>query len=208
MNNNLPLEERWNAYTHLFGIIIGIVLFPLLFMKLSQQGNHSLLQASIIYATSFIFLFIASTIYHSHLEGKKKIFWRKLDHIGIYYMISGSYVPYMVQYIPTEKATIFLIIMYSLVGIGTVLKIFFTGKFEKASLLLYIFLGWMIIFMAKTFFYSAPSIVSIMVVAGGIAYMIGVYFYSNDHKKYYHTIWHIFVLAGSLFHFAGVYLTN
>jgi hemolysin III len=137
-------------------------------------------------------------------DEKKKILWRKIDHISIYFMISGTYVPFMIRYIEFEKAIIFLSIIYSLVFIGSILKIWFTGKFEKASLFLYIFLGWMILFIGKSFYQAADTLVISSVVAGGIVYLAGVYFYVKDERKYYHAIWHIFVLLGSILHFQGV----
>lgn len=202
-NKTLYHEERWNTITHLLGVIFALVAFPFLFTDLNNMDNPTIVSL-IIYAFSFVFLFSASTIYHFVKDEKKKIIWRKIDHISIYFMISGTYVPFMIRYIEFDRAIIFLSIMYSLVFIGSILKIWFTGKFEKASLFLYIFLGWMILFIGKSFYQAADALVISSVVAGGIAYMAGVYFYVKDERKYYHAIWHIFVLLGSILHFQGV----
>lgn len=202
-NKTLYHEERWNTITHLLGVIFALVAFPFLFTDLNNMDNPTIVSL-IIYAFSFVFLFSASTIYHFVKDEKKKILWRKIEHISIYFMISGTYVPFMIRYIEFDRAIIFLSIMYSLVFIGSILKIWFTGKFEKASLFLYIFLGWMILFIGKSFYQAADALVISSVVAGGIAYMAGVYFYVKDERKYYHAIWHIFVLLGSILHFQGV----
>ena len=202
-NKTLYHEERWNTITHLLGVIFALVAFPFLITDLNNMDNPTIVSL-IIYAFSFVFLFSASTIYHFVKDEKKKILWRKIDHISIYFMISGTYVPFMIRYIEFDRAIIFLSIMYSLVFIGSILKIWFTGKFEKASLFLYIFLGWMILFIGKSFYQAADALVISSVVAGGIAYMAGVYFYVKDERKYYHAIWHIFVLLGSILHFQGV----
>ena len=202
-NKTLYHEERWNTITHLLGVIFALVAFPFLFTDLNNMDNPTIVSL-IIYAFSFVFLFSASTIYHFVKDEKKKILWRKIDHISIYFMISGTYVPFMIRYIEFDRAIIFLSIIYSLVFIGSILKIWFTGKFEKASLFLYIFLGWMILFIGKSFYQAADALVISSVVAGGIAYMAGVYFYVKDERKYYHAIWHIFVLLGSILHFQGV----
>jgi hemolysin III len=202
-NKTLYHEERWNTITHLLGVIFALVAFPFLFTDLNNMDNPTIISL-IIYAFSFVFLFSASTIYHFVKDEKKKILWRKIDHISIYFMISGTYVPFMIRYIEFEKAIIFLSIIYSLVFIGSILKIWFTGKFEKASLFLYIFLGWMILFIGKSFYQAADTLVISSVVAGGIVYLAGVYFYVKDERKYYHAIWHIFVLLGSILHFQGV----
>jgi len=193
-------------YTHLLGVIFAFVAFPLLFLTTDYGNSEYRFVSLLIYSASFIFLYIASTIYHYSVVEHRKFMWRKIDHISIYFMISGSYVPFMLEYIEHAVAFPFLVVMYSLVFIGSLLKIWFTGRFEFASVVLYIFLGWMVLFIARSFFTNASYAVSSMVVAGGIAYMAGVYFYMNDTKKYYHAIWHIFVLLGSIFHFSGVFL--
>lgn len=203
--NKRSKEENWNTYTHLLGVLFALVAFPLLILS-SDSGNSIKLPALFIYGLSFLLLYIASSVYHWLIDEKKKRLWRKIDHISIYFMIAGSYVPYMMEYINYSSAIIFMMIMYTLVAIGSILKIWFTGKFEYASLILYVFLGWMILFMARSFFTNASTVVLAMVVLGGLMYMSGIFFYMRDHKKYYHAVWHVFVLLGSIFHFAGVYL--
>ncbi len=198
-------EEAWNMYTHLIGILFTFIAFPVLFLSADLSSTVKI-AALIIYGLSFLNLFVASTTYHATIEDRKKRFWRKIDHISIYFMIAGSYVPYMMEYIDFRVALIFMIIMYGLVLIGSILKIWFTGKFEFVSLLLYVFLGWMIVFLGRSFYSNAPSVVLLMVVLGGLMYMSGIYFYVRDYKKYYHAVWHVFVLLGSIFHFIGVYL--
>lgn len=199
-------EEKWNTITHLVGVVFALVGFPFLFADLGNMDQATIFSLS-IYAFSFVFLFSSSTIYHFIKDEKRKNIWRKIDHISIYFMISGTYVPYMIRYIEFNTAIVFLAIMYSLVFIGSILKIWFTGKFEKASLILYVFLGWMIIFIGKSFYTAADGLVISSVVAGGLAYMAGVYFYVKDDRKYYHAIWHIFVLLGSILHFQGVIIS-
>lgn len=206
MRKELSINEYWNTWTHFLGILFALMAFPVLITQVYVLNSMKDLVAIIIYAVSFTFLFMASTIYHYVLAEKKKKLWRKVDHISIYFMISGSYVPYMMRYIEYDRSIMFLTIMYSLIFVGTILKIWFTGKFEKASILLYVFLGWMIVFIGKSFYVAASASVISMVVLGGLSYMIGIYFYLKDEKKYYHAIWHIFVLLGGILHFLGVYL--
>ena len=182
-----------------------MLAFPFQVNKTIHLDTKTQLFATAIYGLSFLFLFISSTVYHYIQNPVRKIKWRRIDHISIYFMISGTYVPFMLEYLKLSNAIIFLSIMYSLVLLGTVFKIFYTGKFEKMSLFLYVFLGWMVVFMAKSFFGNAPILVSTLVICGGIAYMVGIYFYTRDQKKYFHAIWHIFVLLGSILHFLAVY---
>ena len=206
MRKELSQDEYWNVWTHFVGIVFSLIAFPVLISQVYNLNSKKDFVAVLVYCISFVFLFSASTIYHYVLKEKKKKFWRKIDHISIYFMISGSYVPYMLRYIEFDRSIMFLSIMYSLIFVGTILKIWFTGRFEKASILLYVFLGWMIVFIGKSFYVAASSGVLTMVVLGGLAYMVGIFFYLRDEKKYYHAIWHIFVLMGGILHFLGVYL--
>jgi len=206
MHKKLSLDEYWNAWTHFIGVLFGLIGFPFLIAQVYELNSTKDFVATIIYTFSFLLLFSASTTYHLVTSEKKKRLWRKIDHISIYFMIAGSYTPYMIRYIEYDRSIMFMTIMYSLILIGTILKISFTGKFEKASLILYVFLGWMVVFIGKSFYVAASVGVLSMVVSGGIAYMCGIYFYINDSKKYYHAIWHVFVLIGGILHFLGVYL--
>jgi hemolysin III len=203
---HIPLSshEKWNVKTHALGILFALCAFPILLVKSYELQPISVITGTVIYGVSFLFLFISSTTYHYIRNEKLKDTWQKIDHISIYFMISGTYVPFMLEYISVSKAIIFLSIMYFLVFLGTVFKLFFINRFEKFSVFLYIFLGWMIIFIAKSFFGNASLLVSVLVILGGVSYTGGVYFYVRD-KNYDHTIWHIFVLLASILHFLAVY---
>ena len=101
-NKTLYHEERWNTITHLLGVIFALVALPFLFTDLNNMDNPTIISL-IIYAFSFVFLFSASTTYHFVKDEKKKILWRKIDHISIYFMISGTYVPFMIRYIEFDR---------------------------------------------------------------------------------------------------------
>lgn len=196
-------EEKWNSYSHGFGLLFALIAFPYLLYNLSSQAQ---LFPLVIYFVSFSFLFLSSFCYHNASKEATKASWRKIDHISIFYMISGTYVPFMFAYIAPDIRYPFLTIMYALVLAGSILKIWFTGRFEFISLLLYLFLGWMIVFIAKDFIAAAPSHILWLVTLGGLAYTFGIYFYSKDERPYYHFIWHIFVLIGAILHFVAVSL--
>ena len=131
---------------------------------------------------------------------KLKSVFQKLDHISIFYLILGSYAPVcLITLLDFSGINIFLIV-FILAIIGTILKVFFTGKIEKASLLLYLVMGWLIISDIGTLFSLIPVQAKILLAISGFSYTIGTLFYRSN-KEYAHTIWHLFVLSGSITHY-------
>ena len=131
---------------------------------------------------------------------KLKSVFQKLDHISIFYLILGSYAPVcLITLLDFSGITIFIIV-FILAIIGTILKVFFTGKIEKASLLLYLVMGWLIISDIGTLFSLIPVQAKILLAISGLSYTIGTLFYRSN-KQYAHTIWHLFVLSGSITHY-------
>jgi len=188
-------QEEWaNTLSHALGLLFGILFLP------SLDINF----ATILYSSAFLFLFFSSTIYHgvSNYRWKSKL--QKMDHISIYCMIAGSYTPFIFQCLEERQAWIFFIIMWFLAFCGTLFKLVYTGKFEKWSLVFYLSMGWMLVFIIKPFLQSFDTTIIAWVVIGGFSYTIGVYFYANDHKRYRHFIWHLFVLGGALCHFYAI----
>ena len=199
-------EELANSLTHAFGIVAGFSALPFLCYKALTDGQMGNDMPTILYSLSFIFLFLSSTLYHSVKKYKLKAQLQKLDHIAIFFMIAGSYTPFIFACLSGIRQWIFFGIMWAFVLVGSIFKIFYTGKFEKISLIMYLGMGWMVVFIAQPFFNYFSNLVILLVILGGLAYTSGVYFYANDHKPYRHSIWHIFVLFGGLFHLWAVFL--
>ena len=200
MEEQTIIEERWNAISHAFGAILGIA--GLIILLVFNQGKTDFSVFSIIlYSTSIIALFSASTIYHSVRSDRWKRFWRKIDHISIYFLIAGTYTP--IALITMEEGsgwTIFWIV-WGIAILGTLLKIFFTGKFEAISLLLYLAMGWLIIFYIAELFDSMSSLGLTLMAIGGGFYTLGTIFYAVKKIPYNHVIWHFFVLGGAIAHY-------
>ena len=152
-----------------------------------------------------IVLYTASTVYHAvpNPEIKKRL--KKFDHISIYYLIAGSYTPFLlVTMRGTTGWTVFGIV-WGLALIGTFLKLFTQGSGTKIwSIGLYLLMGWMIIFASNELFSELPTIGLIFLVLGGLFYTFGIFFYVWKSKKYTHAIWHFFVLLGTIMHFFAV----
>ncbi|WP_340067025.1 PAQR family membrane homeostasis protein TrhA [Ascidiimonas aurantiaca] len=193
-------EEIWNSVSHGLGVLLGMAgLFILLFND-SEKTPYSTMSI-VVYSISVILLYLSSTIYHAVTHVRWKRLFRKLDHISIYFLIAGTYTP--VALITLEKGSgwfIFIIVWAIALG-GTVLKIFYTGRFEKLSLFLYLAMGWLIIFDLNGLMAQTTSHGLQLLMLGGLFYTVGVVFYVIQKIPYNHVIWHFFVLGGSVSHF-------
>ncbi len=195
-------EELLNALTHGLGVILSILAYLVLILNYNEL-KIDLFYIS-IYALSLVVLYSASTLYHSINHKKYKVILRKFDHISIYILISGTYTPICVSVLKDSYGFLILGIVWALTLIGLVLKIFFTGKFEKISLLLYLIMGWLIVIDIDTFYQNVDTLTLWFLGLGGLFYTFGVLFYIMHKLKYHHVIWHIFVLLGSFFHYLMV----
>jgi hemolysin III len=128
-----------------------------------------------------------------------------MDHMSIYFLIAGTYTPIVIRYMPRDTATIFLGIMWGMVLVGVILKLFSTTRFQIVSLTLYLLMGWMLVFLIKPAMQHIPLSVLGWIIAGGLSYTIGVYFFVRNRFTYSHAIWHIFVLGGTIAHYVCVY---
>ena len=144
-------------------------------------------------------------MYHAIKDIQLKWLLRKADHISIYFMIAGSYTPFILVYFNNRQGMILLIIMWALVLIGTIFKSFATGKYTTLSTLTYILMGGSILWVSRSFFPLLPTKVFGLLIVGGLFYLAGVFFYVNKSLKYHHPIWHLFVLGGAISHWWAVW---
>ncbi|WP_271784401.1 PAQR family membrane homeostasis protein TrhA [Aquimarina algiphila] len=194
------IEERWNWITHGVGFILSIIGF---FILLNSNSNKTLYSTFviIIYTSSLLILYFASTAYHYTSDATLKRKFRVLDHISIYLLISGTYSPVTLISLIDSKGISLFIIVWSLAVIGTILKIFFTGRFDVLSVILYLIMGWLIILDIDTLSNVVGDEGITYLMLGGAAYTIGIVFYALKQIPFGHVIWHLFVLAGSIFHY-------
>jgi hemolysin III len=192
-------EEYWNAFTHFIGLIASIVGMFFLFYYNNNLTYLSTL-GIVLFGFGLISVYLSSTLYHyvSNPILKEKL--RIFDHISIYYLIAGSYAPVCLITLLNMSGLYIFAIVSIIALFGTFFKLFYTGRFEKLSLVLYLFMGWLVILDIKTVFEVIEFNGFLLLVLGGVSYSIGTIFYSLD-KKYAHTVWHLFVLAGSTLHF-------
>ena len=192
-----------NAVSHGIGFILAIAGFIVL---LVISNTTTELIASLIYGLSLIILYLSSTLLHSFPESMKKVFtvFQRLDHSSIFLLISGTYTPFLIVMIRTTEAYILFTTLWLLTILGIVLKSIWISKFQFVHLFIYLLMGWSILLIMDQ---AAPLIgdALLYVVLGGLCYTLGVAFYVSKFK-YQHFIWHLFVLAGSVFHFVSVIL--
>jgi len=198
-------EENLNAISHGIGVLVGIIGFIALMQYDSQKTEYSTI-AIIIYSVSVIVLFTASTLYHSVSTKTLKEKFRILDHISIYYLIAGTYTPVaLITLIEGNGWTIFYTV-WTVALAGTILKLFFTGKYEFVSLLLYLIMGWLILFDFQNLMEHTSSLGVQLLALGGAFYTLGIVFYAIRRIPYNHLIWHFFVLAGATSHWLFIFI--
>ena len=198
-----PEEERMHFWTHLLGVLFVLVFGPILIFK--GWHSSSLLSGLLVYSITFLGVFVASSLYHREMDLERKKQWRKADHIAIYFFIAGSNTPYLLEYSQGSSGWFFLAGMWSLVFIGLYLKLGFVKVPDWISLIFYLLMGWLGVVTVYLIFDAVMPLTFMLIVAGGILYTIGAYFYSRDINKWFHTIWHVFVLLGALVHFVAIY---
>lgn len=200
-------EELVSAISHGLGAAFSIVALVLLILKSVELESLRALISSLIYGISLIILYLMSTMYHSlSPKLKAKYVFRVLDHCSIYLLIIGTYAPILICAMANTKALVLFLIM-SVIGItGIVLNSISLEKFKVYSFISYLILGWIVIFSWSDFMGILSSAALKFIIAGGIAYTLGALIYLAGKKvKYMHSVWHFFVLAGSILHFIAVY---
>ncbi|WP_432355708.1 PAQR family membrane homeostasis protein TrhA [Sporosarcina sp. A2] len=189
-------EERWNAITHGIGVLLSIPALVFLILKGMEQHNTLALVSYIIFGVSMILLYSMSTLLHSLPEKFKKLF-SIFDHSSIYFLIAGTYTPFVLIAIGGTFGWTLFGIVWGLAIFGTVFKVFFIHRFEVVSLILYIVMGWLIVIAIKPLYATLTGTGIALLVIGGVLYTVGALVYAWRSLPYNHAIWHLFVLAGS-----------
>lgn len=198
-------EEIWNSASHSFGILLGVVGLVLLLIYDSGKTVYSTLSI-ILYSVSIIVLYAASTLYHAVRDIRRKNIFRSLDHISIYLLIAGTYTPVALISLEASSGWLIFWIVWVIAALGTVLKIFFTGRFELFSVLLYLVMGWLIVIDFGNLMAIQSTMGLVLLMVGGAFYTLGIVFYAMEKIPHNHVIWHFFVLGGSISHFFFIFL--
>ncbi len=199
-------KEIANSITHGFGVLFGIVSIPILVAYSTFAGNVPAIVGTSIFGFSFLMVYAFSTLYHSISHPKVKLAMRTMDHISIYFMIAGSYTPFLLLFSYNTTGFAMLSILWGLTLAGIIFKIYFVKRFRIFSTLVYIAMGALILVSPQEFRMAIPADAFMMLAIGGAAYIFGVIFYLWEKFTYHHAIWHLFVLGGSICHYVAVLL--
>jgi hemolysin III len=199
-------EEIWNALTHGAGALLSLAGGAVLITLSALWGDRWQLAGAIVFSAALVLLYAASTLYHAvpHpiAKGRLKVF----DHCAIYVLIAGSYTPFTLVGLRPHGGWWLFAAIWSLAVMGIVFKLYFTGRFKLVSTLIYLAMGWLIVFAIKPLMIAISPATLYWLIAGGLAYTLGTIFYMSKRIPYTHAIWHGFVLLGSSCHFIAVSL--
>lgn len=200
-------EEIANSVIHGISVGLSIAALVLLVVFANIYGTVWHVVGFSIFGATLIFLYFSSTLFHSFRQEKLKNFFRMFDYIGIFLLIAGTYTPIVLIYLRNPLGFSLLGIVWFLAFLGIALRIFFPQKIELILAVLYILMGWMILFALKQALVLIPPTMLIWLFIGGAFYMTGLIFLSWKKLPYHHAIWHLFVLGGSTAHFFGMFLS-
>lgn len=197
-------EELANSLTHGIGVLFSVVAISLLITFSVLNGNILHIISSSFFGGAFLLMYTFSTLYHAIQHQKTKTLLRIFDHISIYILIAGTYTPFLLIGLGGTTGWIMFGIVWLIAVLGIFFKIFYKHRFPKMSLILYLGMGWIAVFIAFPLYESLPVHILGLLVGGGLSYTIGTIFYVNKKMLYAHAIWHLFVLIGTITHFIAV----
>ena len=197
-------EEIANAITHGIGALLAVAALVVLIVMAAIHGSVWHIVSFSIFGATLVLLYFASTLYHSLTHAKAKRVFHKFDHISIYLLIAGTYTPFCLTALRGWIGWTVLGVVWSCAILGAVLKAISVGKRIKLSTVLYILMGWVILVAIQPLYKAMPFNGFLFLIAGGISYTIGTIFFIRNQVEYNHSVWHVFVLGGSVLHFFSV----
>ena len=198
-------EEKINVITHAFGFLLSVIAFIFFIKKSIELQNWGYAISTIVYAVSLMVLYAASTGYHSAKRRKLRARLNIFDHAAIYILIAGTYTPFTLITLKGTLGYVLLAIVWAVAVVGVILKLFYTGKFKLLSTIMYVAMGWIVIFAIKPLLENLPTNGIWLLFAGGFFYTLGAVLFMFDKLKFNHAIFHVFVLLGSISHFLAIY---
>lgn len=194
--------ERLNTFTHLAGSALSIAGLSILVTLAAVQGDPWKVVSFSIYGATLVLLYCFSTIYHGVQSPRAKAFLQKLDHNAIYLLIAGSYTPIALVTLRGAWGWTLLGLVWGLALVGIVQELLLGHRTRRLSMVLYVLMGWLVVIAIRPLMLALPAAALAWLVAGGVVYSLGIYFYLNDRRvRHFHGVWHLFVLGGSFCHF-------
>ncbi|PCH76684.1 MAG: hemolysin D [Flavobacteriaceae bacterium] len=199
------LEENINIASHGVGFLLSIVALVVLLLKASKTGSAISIVSVSIYGASLIILYAASTLYHAAKTPKLRERLNIFDHASIYVLIAGTYTPFTLLVLEGWVGWTIFGVSWGIALLGVILKLFYTGRFDRVSTISYVVMGWVIVLAIKPLMDTMAVDGLWWLLAGGLSYTIGALLYSIHKLPFNHAIFHFFVLFGSLAHFIAIY---
>ncbi|MCK5875670.1 MAG: hemolysin III family protein [Alcanivoracaceae bacterium] len=198
-------EERLNSLTHGLGALLSAVGTLVLVLTAAREGDVWKIVSFSIFGASLILLYSASTFYHASRSPRVREIWKMLDHCAIFLLIAGTYTPFLLVNLRGPTGWTLFGIIWGLALAGIILKLVFGHRYKILRVIVYLAMGWLIVFAAGELNTQVSELGVRLTVIGGVVYTLGVVFYLADRLPYNHAIWHLFVVGGSLCHFYAIY---
>ena len=208
--NKFPLHsntEILNSITHALGILFGILFIPLLIRRSIYYDTRLQIVGVVIYGFCFLLTFLFSTLFHFTRKPKLKVKLRVFDHISIYFFIASTYTAFVLQYMYNTTGNILLVCVWFFAITGSYFKLIYVNRFALFSIISYVFIGLLFLWVRQSFFANMPADVIMFIYLGVILYLLGIIFLLWRRWKHHHAIWHLFVLGGGICHFRAVWLS-
>lgn len=200
----LGIEEVANVLTHGLGLILSLAGFVFLAVLALASGDRWVVVGTLVYGTSLVALYAASTIYHSVIEPRRKSIFRLLDHCCIYLLIAGTYTPFLLVAMRTGLGFGLLALVWTIAVFGIAMKILFRDRLKPLGIVLYLALGWLGLAAVEPMYTALGLTPLVLIVGGGLSYTAGMIFFGWKRIRHHHAIFHVFVLGGSILHYIAI----
>jgi len=197
-------EEVANSISHGLGLSAAVAAFPALVVAAQQRGDTAGIVGASVFATTMVLLYLASTLFHALPSCRAKRVFQILDHSAIYLLIAGTYTPFTLGVLRGDWGWTLFGLVWGMAVAGTVLKALGGVRYTTLSTWTYLAMGWLVVIAAKTVWTLVPGWGLFWLIAGGVAYTAGAVFFMAERIRYFHFVWHLFVVAGTACHFIAV----
>ncbi|MBV6493012.1 MAG: hypothetical protein LDLANPLL_01019 [Turneriella sp.] len=198
--------ELANLFSHGAGLGLAVAGTAFLIVHGVQTSDPTRVVSYSIFGSSMVFLYLASSLYHSLWHPNIKKILRRMDHSAIFFAIAGTYTPILLVKVGGALGWSFFGIIWGLATIGISFKLIFGHRYEAVSLTAYIVMGWLVVFLVKPIYLALDAPGLWLLLSGGLSYTLGTIFYAMPRLPYHHMVWHLFVLGGSICHYLCIYL--
>jgi hemolysin III len=199
-------EEVLNSITHGIGLVLSIIGLAVLVVLATLRGNAWHIVGCSVFGGTLVTLYASSTLYHGFRRERLKRFFRVMDHACIFLLIAGTYTPFTLTVLRGAFGWTLFGLAWTFAAVGIITKVVMSKKYLSESAMPYLLMGWMAVIAIKPIVDTIPTGGLVLLAAGGLSYTVGVIFYARDSVPYFHTVWHLFVLAGSICHYFAVIL--